>query len=215
MPTTTASMNLSIPNNGESSYPTSISDSLTAIDTHDHSSGKGVAVPTTSLSGTIATAQIADLGVTTGKLAALSVTRAKQAAVGEQTANISAFSTTNSALTDVTGATVTITSTGRPIMIAVSGGCACSRIGSVLPQASSVFALIRGATELLRFDIAVDIDPATGALGSNRIDGPLMLMMLDAQAAGTYTYKLQTGSLAGDTSTTSFVNASKIFAYEL
>lgn len=42
---TTANMSLSVPATGDTDYPTQLSDSLTLIDAHDHSTGKGVQIP--------------------------------------------------------------------------------------------------------------------------------------------------------------------------
>lgn len=43
--TTTPNMSLSVPAAGDTDYPTSISDSFTLIDEHDHSTGNGVQIP--------------------------------------------------------------------------------------------------------------------------------------------------------------------------
>jgi hypothetical protein len=52
-------------------YVQDIIDSFTAVDTHDHTSGKGVPLPTAALADSaVTTAKIADLNVTGGKLAA-------------------------------------------------------------------------------------------------------------------------------------------------
>lgn len=88
MATSTANMSLTVPSSGDADYPTSISDSLTAVDDHDHSSGKGVQIPTSGIvdsaitenkiaDSAVATAKLANLSVTTGKIAAQAVTQAK------------------------------------------------------------------------------------------------------------------------------------------
>lgn len=81
--TTTSNMSLRIPSTGETDYPTSISNSFTSIDAHDHSSGKGVQIPAGGLaSDSVTTAKILDTNVTAGKLADSSVTTAKVADLG-------------------------------------------------------------------------------------------------------------------------------------
>lgn len=49
MGTTTANMNLSVPSSGDSDYPQQVSDTLSLVDVHDHSTGKGVPIPTSGL----------------------------------------------------------------------------------------------------------------------------------------------------------------------
>lgn len=81
-------MGLTVPSSGDSDYPTSISDSLTAVDGHDHSSGKGIQITTSGIvdsaitenkiaDSAVATAKLANLSVTTGKIAAQAVTQSK------------------------------------------------------------------------------------------------------------------------------------------
>lgn len=68
--TTTSDMSLKIPAAGDSDYPTSISDSFTLIDAHDHTSGKGVVIPAGGLAtNSVTTAKIVDSNVTGAKLA--------------------------------------------------------------------------------------------------------------------------------------------------
>lgn len=59
MGTTTTNMSLEVPSSGDSDYPTQISDSMTLLDRHDHTTGKGVQIPTGG---------IADSAVTSKKL---------------------------------------------------------------------------------------------------------------------------------------------------
>jgi hypothetical protein len=81
MPTTTPNMALSIPVTDETNYPTTVSDSLTTVDSHDHSPGKGVLIPAEGLeSDSVTTAKIVDGAVTTPKIADNAVTAAKIAA---------------------------------------------------------------------------------------------------------------------------------------
>lgn len=58
--TTTSNMSLSVPSSGDTDYPTTISDSFTLIDEHDHSTGKGVQIPSGGLaSGSVTVNKIA------------------------------------------------------------------------------------------------------------------------------------------------------------
>lgn len=57
---TTANMSLSTPAAGDTDYPTQVSDSFTLIDAHDHSTGKGVQIPSGGLaSGAVTVNKIA------------------------------------------------------------------------------------------------------------------------------------------------------------
>jgi hypothetical protein len=76
--TTTPNMSLSIPSVGDTDYATSISNSLTLIDQHDHSSGKGVTIPTGGITNNAVTAakiavSVAGDGLAGGNGTALSV----------------------------------------------------------------------------------------------------------------------------------------------
>ena len=213
MSTVTPSMSLIIPDVGDSSYPSSIESSLTTLDTHTHASGSGVQIPTGG---------IADLAVTTGKLAAnavttakitdANVTKAKLAAVGQQSGSGAGFVTTSSTAVDVTGVTATITSTGRPIMVLVHGLYAAER-SSADTQVKATFAVLRDATSIGAYDVLV-----RGLVSqiNNRIDGPVSFAILDAPAAGTYTYKLQVVADPFDTNTSVSVGSiTKITVFEL
>jgi len=178
MPTPTANMNLSIPLSGETNYPTSISNSLTNIDLHDHTSGKGVQVPTAGIEDdAITTVKIADLNVTTGKLAANAVTRAKMAAVGQQqTGNIN-FTTASTTYVDITGASIAITTTGRPVFIALvpNNTSAISYIRSSITSPVGIagtefgifIKLVRDATDVQTHNFSVTAEQTSFAMGAS------------------------------------------------
>jgi len=199
MPTPTANMNLSIPLSGETNYPTSISNSLTNIDLHDHTSGKGVQVPTAGIEDdAITTVKIADLNVTTGKLAANAVTRAKMAAVGQQqTGNIN-FTTASITYVDITGASIVITTTGRPVFIALvpNNTSAISYIRSSITSPVGIagtefgifIKLVRDATDVQTHNFSVTAEQTSFAMGASF---PVNLLFFDVPGSGTYTYKLQ------------------------
>lgn len=95
MATVTANMGLSIPAVNDSDYPTSITDSLNAIDDHDHSSGSGVQIPTGGIAASaVTTPKIADGNVTEAKIATNAVTVTKIADGSVQTAKIADLNVT-------------------------------------------------------------------------------------------------------------------------
>lgn len=76
--TLTPNMSLKVPAVGDTDYPTSISDSFTLIDAHDHTAGKGVQIPTEGIENSaVTTAKINDSAVTSAKLGANSVINGK------------------------------------------------------------------------------------------------------------------------------------------
>ncbi len=95
--TTTVNMNLKTPASGDTDYPTSIADSFTLIDAHDHTSGKGVQIPTGGIANAAITGaklaaaivdnstieistnvlQVKDSGIIDAKIASNAVTTAK------------------------------------------------------------------------------------------------------------------------------------------
>lgn len=100
-------------------YTTTFDQTVQKIDEHDHTSAKGNQIPTGG---------IADLAVTTAKLAAGSVTPAKKAALGAQFSSEIGFETSGAGSTDtpgtaesVTNGSVAITSTGRPVKVGLLG----------------------------------------------------------------------------------------------
>jgi len=147
------------------------------------------------------------LGIATANIANGAVTKVKQAALGQQlsSSNSGTYSNSTASYTDVTNCTVTITTTGRPVFIALVDGAAGS------PSRSSVFVTVDGRWKILRDATAV----AEGALASagGRYDIPCSsIFHIDVVGAGTYVYKIQAERV---TSGTIGVSYAKLIAYEL
>lgn len=219
--TTTSNMSLSVPSVGDTDYPTSISNSFNSIDAHDHTSGKGVQIPTGGISDSaVTTAKIADSNITTNKLAANSVTQAKRAALGHQLSSSSgSFSTSNITATDITNLSVTITTTGRPVFIGLihdenttnspNQGCGlfAESSGSVTSVVGT-FYILEGSTVISYTYLRND-----GSSSNRKIYVPCSsLWTIRVPAAGTYTYKVQASASA---STSVGAAYSKLIAYEL
>lgn len=166
----------------------------------------------------VTTAKIDNLAVTTGKIADLNVTRAKLQAVGQQAASPSDYSVNNdTGYVDVTGATITITSTGRPVLVIIDiGALNVNNQYSGYENNLGSIKLVRDVTDLKIYSAQiVATDANSGAVGLLMLRVPFNAVYFDAVAAGTYTYKLQasasyqagTGQLA--------LNNIKLTAYEL
>jgi hypothetical protein len=135
--------------------------------------------------------------------------------VGQQTSSASgSFSTTSATYVDVTNLSVAITTTGRPVIVAViadttaAGAYIGASVSTGLGAGWNV-KLLRDATTAAIWTMT--LDATGGGSGAYAMLVPGCLMHIDVPAAGTYTYKLQqqrTGTNA------SFANC-KLVAYEL
>lgn len=123
-------------------------------------------------------------------------------------------STSSGSYVDVTGATATITTVGRPVMITMfaqdpTGGAKflINRSGGTT-EVTAYFRILRGVT-----DIGGHFIGAQGnAGGTERIDIALgQLVWIDVPAAGTYTYKLQ---IRSGTTTQLILTTGAISVYE-
>lgn len=124
-------------------------------------------------------------GISTSNIAANAVTRPKLAAVNQQISPSSGSFTTNSTtFTGVTNLAVTITTSGRPVMLMLQsdgGGVGSSTQWSVSANHQSFIQILRGATVIANYifqntGLSIIAPPAA---------------FLDTPAAGTYTYDIQ------------------------
>lgn len=203
MSTTTANMSLKIPVSGDTDYAQSVSDSFNAIDTHDHSTGKGTQIITAGIANN-------------------AVTQAKRAALGHQISSSSGSFTAAAAVvpTDVTNLSVSITTTGRPIFLGLMADTSTGLTGEVGAQVTAlatydtatsvVITMVRASTTIYSQRALVTVNGSN----LNIVTCPAgAFWVIDVPAAGTYTYKVQvnTGSVAH----TAFVTNCKFIAYEL
>ena len=131
-----------------------------------------------------------------------SITQAKRAPLGEQiSASCGTFTTTSSPLVDVTNLHVTITTTGRMVMLALVPDGTASQ-AYIQGDNATVVAFVRGST-------AVAVYQNLGAASNEAFPG---MVGFDVPAAGTYTYKVQMGGSATDTKT---MKLCKLVAFEL
>jgi hypothetical protein len=152
-------------------------------------------------------------GITGSNIASATVTRANQVAVGQQVSSSSGnFTTTNSSLTAVTNLSVTITTSGRPVILmlqpASTNGSRFGAFESGSGDLSFNYAFARGGT-------AIGGWTATGQSGPDSADqtpGGGSPIYMDAVSAGTYTYTfLISTSGVG----TAFCRGMLLVAYEL
>ena len=156
--------------------------------------------------------------VNTIDLAAGSVTKPKLAALGQQVSSASTFSTTSSSYVDVTSLTVTITTTGRPVIIMLTGDGASDASlyitsGSSTTVASCALQVVRDSTSLGPQLFAFSPYTASGVVFRTF---PSAFVAWDFSAsAGSHTYKVQAKVVSGGTGTTCGFNTVKLVAYEL
>lgn len=173
----------------------------------------------------VTTAKIPDLAITTAKLldnslleakfADASVTPAKRADVGEQQSATVNFTTTSAVEVDVTNATVTITTTGKSVMLYLNKLANTTGMGlssTTAVAAITEYYLYRDATKIAIFNSApVPMSVGAGAYVNHPASG--ITHIDEAPAAGTYTYKVAMSRGAG--SAASGVIDSKLVAYEI
>jgi hypothetical protein len=144
------------------------------------------------------------------------VTKPKLAALGQQVSTLTSltFSTSSTSFVDVTNLTVSITTTGRPVFVAMipdpagADAAFCSaQENSSGGDATGIVAFLRGATNIGQFQLSSVVGS-----GANFIATPGTFLTIDVVAAGTYTYKVQAKRVFGDTFG---VNYFKLIAYEL
>lgn len=149
--------------------------------------------------GEIATAKLADSAVTTAKINDGAITQAKRAALGQQISSSSSgsFSTTNTSYVDVTNLSVSITTTGRPVFLALvndsstDGAFVSVTAGGFLALAKLIF--VRGSTTISTHFFG--LEATAGIIVYGAIS---QFVHVDMPSAGTYTYKVQISTNIGD-----------------
>lgn len=133
--------------------------------------------------------------------------------VGQQISSGSGlFSTTSASLADVTNLSVTISTVGRPVFLALQArsndeGAIGATASAGATSVHAEFAFVRDATVLSTHNLIVS---GTANLTNQVPSGPTYL---DAVAAGTYTYKVQARAVSANTS--ALVRDMHLVAYEL
>lgn len=179
--------------NGTTNDATQVTANFTAIAT---------ALNTTGLDAT----GLQTSAVTTAKIADAAITQVKRAALGQQiSSSTSTFTTSSTSFTDVTNATVTITTTGRPIYLGLVSDASTNPafISSSISETAS-YKILEGSTEVYQSKHQFGTTSLSSAVGE--------IFHIYVPSAGTYTYKLQIKSGSGGTVG---VQYAKLVAYEL
>lgn len=150
------------------------------------------------------------------------IARSKLAAIGQQISSEISFSSTSASYVDITNATVTITTTGRPVylgFISPANGTTEGKFNIDNPGGVSGtvvranFKFVRGVTDISVQHLASRIGPATTSAFNIEVP-PGAVSHIDPVAAGTYTYKLQGRVDFGPTGT-NFNTLGRMIAYEI
>src|ERR1019366_2914921 len=133
--------------------------------------------------------------VTTADIAANAVTQAKRAALGQQvSSSCGTFTTTSGSLTNVTNLSVTITTTGRPVQLALQAASGTTGLFGGVQSAGSEQTVIAFTTALLRAGSAIAtyrFDMELGQGYGREFDiSPAAMNYIDVVGAGTYTYTI-------------------------
>jgi len=178
----------------------------------------------------VTAAKLATDSVTTVKIAAANVTHAKLAdrtvttngtdpgAGGISMSSSIAFSTTSTSFIDVTGASCTLTTTGRPVQVTlISTGTSLGSDNGIIRSSrssgdntSSQFLFVRDVTAIGGY--VLDCQGATATTKTTTVPASSAIF-IDDIASGTYTYKLQVASSLS--SITTSVNNARLVVYEL
>jgi hypothetical protein len=156
----------------------------------------------------VGTSNIIDLNVTTAKIADGAVTKAKQASVGQQISGGSgAYTTSSSTDTTVTNLSVTITTIGRPVQLAliadISGESWMGVSGTVGICYVSIY----------RDSSAIAVSRLRPSDGGSNLEIPVSgINHLDPVGVGTWNYTIQVRCTAG---ATIHMEYAKLVAYEL
>lgn len=132
------------------------------------------------------------------------ITRAKQAALGQQvSSSCGSFTTSSGSYGDVTNLSVSITTSGRPVFLALisASGSAASRIGTN-GSTGNYIKFVRDSTDVAEF----------WCLSASVTRMVPSLLHVDTPAAGTYAYKVQAKAAVADTLT---MTELKLIAFEL
>jgi len=193
----------------KTSYDTIWDTSMTAIDAHDHTNGKGARIGTTAITdNVITTTQLSSTAAGTLSIAANAVTFAKlfsrtvhATAATEGNVLLTAATTWNSttsslsAIPDLTGTVVT---TGRPVLVGIlntnSGGTGGNGAGMLAQSAADVPAfgeivVKRNGTQIMGGIIYLTATATLG--GANPVfqfQTSYPMFTIDTPAAGTHTY---------------------------
>lgn len=179
-----------------------------------------IAATTGALSfGQVGTPGIADSAVTTAKIASGAITSAKREATNYVTSAASGFIFINTptAGTDLNNLTVTITTTGRPVIVGFlsDGTDNVSYFGTTNTDqygAGATVSIMEGSTRIIGHSFAINAAPGTVTVNISVTVAAGSLLAFTVPTAGVHTYKARLVLGSNSTFSTDHV---KMFAFEL
>jgi hypothetical protein len=182
----------------KASYAATFDAAMQAVDQHDHTTGKGTQIPTAGIANN-------------------AVTRAKLASLGQQlSSSSSTFTTQSTSYVDVTNLSVSLTTTGRPVFLALISDADSSNPsfiqieGNGLSNPAGYIKFLRDATTVGSHKAVIYFN---GTLTSIDNYYPGNIIVIDVPAAGTYTYKVQ--ALVTNATARLHMEQLKLIAFEL
>lgn len=154
------------------------------------------------------------LGINTAQLADGSVTRPKLASLGQQiSSGCGNFSISSTSAVTVTNLTVTITTSGRPVMLMIQPDSSTSGEASIRVSATT-----GGSTTAFHMyierDATADFGRNTCGTTGNDLQVPVSFSSIDTPSAGTHTYVVW-AFVSGTGPTGISINNAALVAYEL
>jgi hypothetical protein len=195
---------------GDVTYATALraSESLTVMNTGTRWDALGVfTADNSTIEKSTSGLRVKDAGITAAKIADGAVTASKLSAMGQVVSGASG-SYTNASTTpaDVTNLSVTVTATGRPVMLFLqpdggSGGANVGASNGTLTSQSGGIRILRDGSTIANFYV----DGGSGA-SSGGSQAPGSIQFLDTGAtAGSHTYKVQAWAVVGGGGISSYV----------
>lgn len=156
---------------------------------------------TLNTSGSFGTPVALSGGITGSNIASATVTRANIVAPGQVVSGSSGvFSTTTNSYVNVTSLSVTITTTGNPVMLMIQsdaqGGSYFLLSANGTTAQTSYLQFTRNASGIAQYALELG---ANGNSGAIQMQIPANLQFMDIVGAGTYTYTLQAKAGLGAT----------------
>jgi hypothetical protein len=152
----------------------------------------------------------ADRAVTTNHIRDGAVTQAKRAALGQQVSTSCGAYAVGTTTADVTNLSVSITTTGRPVMVMLIADPASAGKLECISSAGSVCVmgvyLMRGSTQIAALTMA---SPQMASYSQWPVSS---IATVDVPAAGTYTYKVRAARLGG---TSAAIENAQLVVFEL
>lgn len=156
---------------------------------------------------TITSTNMANNSIVTAAITDANVTKAKLAALGQQISSSSGNYTVTGSFADVTNLTVTITTTGRPVMLLIQSdgtGLATNKTQIDIAASSCLLKYLRDGSDLAYNNFSIG--------GSVSYLGEFTFPYVDVPSAGSHTYKLQAERVSGSSVS---INNVVLVAYEL